>query len=336
MADVAESESVGIALCDETDVRMSVVIPVFNAERHVEAAVRSVLASDLKQIEVIVVDDGSTDRSLSIVSAIEDPRIVVLSLTPSGGPSRPRNTGITRARAPYVALLDADDLMKPDKLSTALAVLERHPQAGIAFADFERIDDDGALLAASTLADYPVFRALPAEGLEDGWHLLRQEHFSRGLLFENFIGTSGVILRKSVLARVGVFDEALTYSEDRDLWFRLAHCCDALYRDVIGHSYRITAGSLSLRPGANQARNRITALRREKDRWTSAAERRQIDRLIAENLAVIAYDHRLNGRRGSALVTWLRVLRTAPSGRYVRGALTALMMPRKILGARNH
>ena len=73
---------------------------------------RSVLASDLREIEVIVLDDGSTDRSLAIVRAIDDPRLQIISLEASGGPSRPRNIGIARARAPYVALLDADDLLK--------------------------------------------------------------------------------------------------------------------------------------------------------------------------------------------------------------------------------
>jgi glycosyltransferase involved in cell wall biosynthesis len=101
--------------------RVSVVMPVHNTERHVEPAVRSVLASDLREIEVIVLDDGSTDRSLAIVRAIDDPRLQIVSLEASGGPSRPRNIGIARARAPHVALLDSDDLLKPDKLSTAVA-----------------------------------------------------------------------------------------------------------------------------------------------------------------------------------------------------------------------
>lgn len=310
-------------------VRVSVVMPVYNAERHVAAAVRSVLDSDLRELELIIIDDGSTDRSLELARSTGDARVVVVSLAPSGGPSRPRNVGIARARAPYIALLDADDLMKPDKLSAAVSLLERYPGAGIAFADYERIDDEGGLLAASTLADYPVFRALPAEVLQDRWRLIRQPDFSRGLLAENFIGTSGVVLRKSVLEQVGAFDESLAYSEDRDLWFRLAHHCDALFRDAVGHSYRIAPGSLTLRPGAHQARQRIIALERERQRWGSAAELRQIDRLVAENLAVIAYDHRVHGRRFSAFAHWLRALRISPQRRYAWGVLTALVTPRK-------
>ena len=91
-------------------VRVSVVMPVHNAAPYVEMAVQSALASDLRQLEVIVVDDGSEDQSAAIVEAISDPRVVLVRTPPSGGPSRPRNIGIARAKAPYVAFLDADDL----------------------------------------------------------------------------------------------------------------------------------------------------------------------------------------------------------------------------------
>jgi len=306
--------------------RVSVIIPVHNAERHVEPAVRSVLASDLRDIEVIVLDDGSTDRSLAIVRAIEDPRLQIISLEASGGPSRPRNIGIARARAPYVAPLDADDLTKSDKLSTTVAALDSHPQAGIAFADYERIDEAGALLERSTLTAYPSFQGLKSSSATNGWRLIQQPEFARGLLYENFIGTSGVVLRKSVLDRIGTFDEKLSYSEDRDLWFRLAHECAALYHNRIGHSYRIAPGSLSLRPGAHQARSRLEALRREKARWHSVPERRQIDRLIAENLAAVAYEYRRSGRRFASVRMFLQALATSPDTRWLRGALGSLLL----------
>ena len=306
--------------------RVSVVMPVHNAERYVEPAVRSVLASDLENIEVLVLDDGSRDRSLSILQAIDDPRLSVICLEASGGPSRPRNIGIARARAPYVALLDADDLMKADKLSTAVAALDEYPAAGIAFADFERIDDAGELLERSTLAAYNVFQGLESIPVLNGWRLIEQPQFARGLLYENFIGTSGVVLRKSVLDRIGWFDETLSYSEDRDLWFRLAHECAALYHNRIGHSYRIAPGSLSLRPGAHQARGRLEALRREKARWNSVPERRQIDRLIAENLAAVAYEYRRSGRRFASVRTFLQALATSPDTRWLRGALGSLLL----------
>jgi len=305
--------------------RVSVVMPVYNAARHLEAAMRSALASDLEDLELIVVDDGSSDESLQIARSVADARVLVITQLASGGPSRPRNVGIARSRAPYIALLDADDLLKPDKLSAAVAALEAHPHAGLAFADYERIDGDGRVLERATLTGYPVFQSLNMRPAGDGWRLIPREQFAHGLLYENFIGTSGVILRRGALEGIGPpFDETLTFSEDRDLWFRLAHNGDALYRERVGHAYRVTPGSLSLRPGAHQARSRIDVLRRERARWDERGARRQIDRLIAENLAVIAYDQRRHGRRFSSAATFLRAAFASPQPRYMRAALGSL------------
>jgi glycosyltransferase involved in cell wall biosynthesis len=311
-------------LADAAGPRVSVVIPVHNAAAHLGTAIGSALSSDLRDLEVIVVDDGSTDASLSIARSLEDPRLIVIQQSASGGPSRPRNVGIARARAPYVAFLDADDQLRPDKLSGAVAALEAHPQAGIAFGDYERIDATGALLCGSVLAAYPELHRLAFRPWGERWRVIPQNEFARGLLYENFIGTSGVVLRRSVLRKVGLFDETLNFSEDRDLWFRIAHECDALYRDAVGHSYRISAGGLTLRPGSRQDRQRIAVLRRERARWTSTRERRQLDRLIAENLGGIAWDHRAHGRRLASIVTFGQAFLTSPSPRWLRGAVRSL------------
>lgn len=306
-------------------VRASVVMPVYNAERYVEMAVRSALASDLTDIEVLVVDDGSKDRSLEIVAGIGDPRVVIVRLRPSGRPSRPRNVGIARARAPYVAFLDADDLVKPTKLSAAVAALDAHPGAGFAFADFERIDAHGTSIEASAIAGYPAFRKIVTESLGQNWYLISQAVLARALLFENFVGTSGVVLRKNLLTEIGPFDDTIVYSEDRDLWFRLAHRCGALYWDRIGHSYRVSPGSLTHGPAIRNARHRITVLQREKERWNDLAARRQLDHLIAENLATIGYEQRLRRHRVGAMAMFAQAFVTSPEIRWLRGMLGSLV-----------
>jgi len=307
-------------------VRVSVVMPVHNAERYVEAAIRSVLASDLSELELVVVDDGSTDRSLEVIQAILDPRLLLIRQDPSGGPSRPRNVGIRHARGAYIALLDSDDLMRPDKLSRAVAAMDENPGAALAFGNYERIDAEGRVLEHSTLSAYPVFAQLVRERLAGGWQRIAQAEFARGLLYENFIGTSGVTLRTSALERVGLFDEELTYSEDRDLWFRLAHVGDALYSDAIGHSYRVFPGSLTFRPGGRQALHRITVLERERLRWSTPTELDQIDRLLAENLSALAYAQRKSGQRLASATSFLRAFRKAPQPRFLRSALGSLVL----------
>jgi glycosyltransferase involved in cell wall biosynthesis len=307
-------------------VRASVVIAAHNVERYVEMAVRSALASDLQEIEVIVIDDGSKDRTPEIVSKIDDPRVVLVRLRPSGGPSRPRNVGIARARAPYVAFLDADDLMKPDKLSATVAALDRHPDAGFAFADFERIGEDGGVIVESVLARYPVFQKLAAEPIEHDWYLISQAELARGLLYENFIGTCGVVVRKDLLTEIGPFDNSLVCSEDRDLWFRLAHRCSALYWDHIGFSYRENPASVSHRPGVRNASNRIIVLLRERERWNDRAARRQLNRLIAENLAALGYEHRhRRHRRLHAIAMFARAFATSPDVRWLRALIGSIV-----------
>jgi glycosyltransferase involved in cell wall biosynthesis len=310
-------------------VRVSVVIPVHNAERYVEAGVRSALASDLSELEIVIVDDGSTDRSAEIVRQIGDPRIILIQTRGSGGPARPRNIGIARARAPYIALLDADDLIKPDKLSSAVAALDRHPEAGFAFADFEKIDANGRILESSVIAQIPAFRELASEPDEDSWRLIPRSELERGLLGANFIGTSGVILRKSVLSDIGVFDESLVYCEDRDLWLRLAHRCSALYREQIGHSYRVAPGSLTYKPTLRTARDRITVFRREKARRKTRHERRQLDRQIAENLATIGYEYRRSRKSVRSAASFLQAFVTHPDVRWMRALVGSLVLWRR-------
>jgi glycosyltransferase involved in cell wall biosynthesis len=306
-------------------VRVSVVMALYNAESYVRPAIGSALASDLRQLEVIVVDDGSRDASAQVVAAIDDARVTLVRSSASGGPSRPRNTGIARARAPYIALLDADDLLKPHKLSAAIAALERHPQAGFAFGDFERIDAHGELLEASTLAGYPMFQSLAAVELQPPWRLIPQAELARGLLYENFIGTSGVVMRKELLDEIGGFDETLVCSEDRDLWFRAAHHGAALYCNEVGHSYRVIPSSLSHGPVIRNARCRIAVLQREKARWTDAAARAQVKQLITENLANIAFAYWQSRRRFAAVLLFLQVFARSGQLRWLRGAFGSLL-----------
>jgi glycosyltransferase involved in cell wall biosynthesis len=290
-----------------------VVIPAHNAERYIAASVRSALAAGIPEVEVLVVDDGSTDQTAAAVHAIPDPRITVISIAASGGPSRPRNIGIGQARAPYVSLLDADDLLKPGKLAASVAALERCPSAGFAFGDYEKIDQDGKIFESSVLRAYPHFRAIESQTTGEGWHLIPQRALSWGLLHENFIGTSGVVLRRELALAVGLFDEAIFFGEDADFWFRLAHRADALYCESIGHSYRVHSAGLSgaSAPSRNAA-SRIRVLSREQSRWRERAARRQLDRRIANNLEVIGYQHRLRRERWQAVRSYLHACVLSP------------------------
>jgi glycosyltransferase involved in cell wall biosynthesis len=308
--------------------RVSVVIPVHDAEADVEAALRSALGSDLHELEVVVVENGSTDQSAAIVANIRDPRVVTVRLRPSKGASRPRNVGIARARAPYVAFLEPDDLIKDDRLSAAVSALDRYPEAGFAFADFEHIDTSGKVIQPSAIADFPRFRTITSVPVEGDWRLIPQAQLARALLYENFIGTSGVVLRKELLTEIGPFNESTAYSEDLDLWFRLAHRCGALYSNHVGHSYRVRPGSVSDGSRARNARDRITVLRREKNRWSDREARRQLDRLMAQNFAVMGYEERNRRHRLRSIAMFAHAFATFPDVRWLRGMLGSILSQR--------
>jgi len=306
--------------------RVSVVMPAYNTEPYIAAAVRSALEAGVPEVEVLVVDDGSTDGTLAAVRGIGDPRVIVIEAPRSGGPSRPRNIGLARARAPYVSMLDSDDVLKPGKLAASVAALQRCPTAGFAFGDYESMDEDGNVFETSCAYAYPVFRALKSEPAGEGWRLIPQRELARGLLYENFIGTSGVVLRKDLAVRLGGFYEELPNADDIDLWYRLAHCCDALYSPTVGHSYRVRAASVVRGPRIRNALSSIKVRKREKARWRDRAARRQLDRRIAEFLGVIGYEQRLQKERWSAVKSYLHAFAISPESRWLAALVAAALL----------
>lgn len=306
--------------------RVSVVMPAYNIEPYIAAAVRSALAAGLSDVEVLVVDDGSTDGTVAAVRAIDDARVTVIETARSGGPSRPRNIGLAQARAPYVSMLDSDDLLKPDKLAASVAALEACPSAGLAFGDYEKMDPEGNVFETSFVYDYPVFQGLAWLPAGDDWRLIQQRELARGLLYENFIGTSGVVMRTELVRRLGGFLEEIPNGDDLDLWFRLAHCCDALYSPRVGHSYRMRAGSVVRGPRIRNALSSIKVMEREKARWQERGPRRQLDRRIAEYLAVIGFQQRQQQQRWSAARSYLRAYATYPERRWLAASVAAALL----------
>ena len=108
----------------------SIVMPVWNKEEYVAATLTAALAQSFADFELIVVDDGSADRSMAIVRGFDDPRIRIL-VQANAGPGRARNAGIAAARHDWIAFLDADDLWLPDHLDELDRIRSRHPEAGL-------------------------------------------------------------------------------------------------------------------------------------------------------------------------------------------------------------
>ena len=184
---------------------VSVVIPTYNRARVIGETIESVLAQELRDFELIIVSDGSTDGTEAVVESYRDARITLVKQENSGGPARPRNTGVAHARGKYVAFCDDDDLWMPSKLRRQVEVMEQHPEAALCFTGGEAFGD-GAQLAQRALK----------RGVD-------KAHF-RALLYSNYIANSSVLVRRSVLAEVGPFnvERFLHGAEDYEMWLRIA------------------------------------------------------------------------------------------------------------------
>ncbi len=182
---------------------ISVVIPVYNGAKTIRETIASVLAQSFEDLEVLVINDGSTDETGEIVQRIADPRLKLLNY-PNAGLAASRNRGIHRAKGEYISFIDADDLWTPDKLAAQYQALQEHPQAQVAYSWTDWIDLDDRLIR-------PAAR-LSFEG-----------RVYEYLVLLDFLGCgSNPLIRREFLLHVGGFDESLPAAEDWDLWIRLA------------------------------------------------------------------------------------------------------------------
>lgn len=187
---------------------VSVIIPAFNAEKYIRQAVTSALAQTIRDIEVIVVDDGSTDGTESVINALTDKRVKYL-YQENRERSAARNHGIAMAAGEYLAFLDADDWWEPTKLEKQLALFENNPLLGLAGCWLQPIAPGGELLPS-------------LKGSLDPSETNGASVFER-LLFGGLPGPgSTVIVPRSVIAETGDFRTDLRYGEDWEFALRTA------------------------------------------------------------------------------------------------------------------
>lgn len=215
---------------------VSVVMPVWNGERHLAEAIDSVLAQTWQPLELVIVDDGSEDDSRAIVDryAAADARVRPI-FAPHRGLVATLNTGCAAARGTYLARLDADDIALPDRLTQQVAYLERHPDVALAGAAFQYITVTGQRTASVV---YP-----PCDN-----RTIRQR-----LRQANCFCHSAVTMRADVFARVGGYRPLCTEAQDYDLWMRMADAHQLANIPVVLVLYRIHARQVSLTRVERQA-----------------------------------------------------------------------------------
>ena len=216
----------------------SVVIPLYNKQNSIAATLQSVFAQTYTNYEIIVVDDGSTDRSAEVAEATLlasrlSPLAFRLIRKPNGGVCSARNRGIQEAKYDYIALLDGDDLWDEHYLEEQVKLIQDFPEAkmwGINFAE---------------MSNGELIRKLPT-GLPDGYRGYVENYFQMPGRISDLYCSSSVVISKEVLDEVGYFDERIKYAEDSDMWFRIIATYPVVFYDRYMAFYQYDAENRAL------------------------------------------------------------------------------------------
>jgi glycosyltransferase involved in cell wall biosynthesis len=213
-------------LTSESWPRVSVVIPAYNSEKTIARAIQSALAQEYPSVEILVVDDGSSDRTRQAVEKFGPP--VHYLWQENRGAAAARNRGILAAQGEFVAFLDADDEWLSGRIREGVAPMLQDASIGSTFCRLYRVYPDGS-------------RDIYGEAYE------KCRTFPRLLWPSGYVQTSAATCRKSALDQVGYFDESLRSHEDLDLWIRLEEAFQVREIEKPLVLFHETSGSLSKR-----------------------------------------------------------------------------------------
>lgn len=303
----------------ENNPLVSVVIPMYNAGRYITQAVDSVLAQTYRPIEILVVDDGSTDDSAAILQAYGS-RIRYLHQK-NQGQSIARNRGITESQGELVAFLDADDFWLPDKIARQVDSLSRAPRAGLAHTDVLFLEN-----STGQRSHRPSRKAEYVGNCSD-------------LLFrQNKLTISSVLLRKECLTQVGLFDGVFRYTDDYDMWLRIAPHYEFCYVDEPLVIYRLHHTNIS-RCTLEMTRDELYVLDkalRQSPSYRSVVGPRQVRHRQYEVLAFLGYLYYAEGNYSTAHHYLSRALRLKCPDLYTTGRWALTLFPEPMVGFLRH
>ena len=222
---------------------ISVVMPVYNCQNYVDEAINSVLSQTYKHFELIIIDDGSKDKTLAKVEkyAKNDKRIRVFVNKENMGIGATLNIGLEHAKGVYIARMDGDDTCAPSRFEKELMYLEKHPEKDLVFTDLTYIDEKGKQFGK---------RKYTLQGLH------------KRIQKESPIAHATVLFKKSILNKTGMYNSAFDGAEDYDLWIRMhlagirfGHLAELLY------DYRMQPGSTKYRGITKQLKKVIKVKR---------------------------------------------------------------------------
>lgn len=204
--------------------KISVIIPLYNKERHIERTLQSVLEQSYKNYEIIVIDDGSTDKGPEIVKNYLSPQLKLLTQK-NRGVSAARNRGLKMAEGDLLTFLDADDTWQPEFLETIASLYNKYPEAGLYATSYQFKEEDGGIVKAEQFMDY-----------NDGQELLIYNYF-RASFLDPLVHISSLAVSREFALKVGGFDPVLKMGEDTVFQIRLAVDNPIVFKNIIGSIY---------------------------------------------------------------------------------------------------
>ena len=220
--------------------RCTVLMPVYNCEPYLAAAIQSILDQTFPDFHLLIVDDGSTDHSPEIASAFADARITVVRNETNQGIVAALNRGLAAIQTEYIARMDGDDLAVPDRLARQIETMDAHPEIGLCGGEVARFHPDGT-----------------SQGVQPWMRPLTHTAIQFQLLFHNPICHITVMLRRSVMAHHGLtYSAQYPYAEDYELWTRLGQRTRLANIPQLLARYRLHSDSSSARHRTEQRRSR--------------------------------------------------------------------------------
>lgn len=328
--------------------RLSVVVPTYNAAKTIASTLDSILAQELAPVDIIVVDDGSKDNTRDVLGPYADR--VRLVFQQNSGVSAARNRGVAEAQGDWVAFCDADDLFHHDKLTIVGSAIEAVPDAALVFHDFWSIEENRVVDARSTHSKYsmfPLFKELDltmSEILPDRRVVATiSKDFPiveawlgrpfRWLMLGNVLMPSTVSVRKSTFLAAGGFDRDFRYAEDTEFFLRFAKQTEFLWIDAALTGYRRAPGTLLTGNMMATMKNAMRAVVKHcvEDELVMRADPIWVRSALARRYARLAYfclsELQLSDARSNAL----NALRYDPISARAWGVLVAALLPTRLL-----
>jgi len=227
--------------------KITVLLPVYNAKPYLHDAIHSVLDQTYKNIELLIIDDGSTDGSVDIIRSFKDPRIVFLQHVANNGLIATLNEGLEKARGEYIARMDADDIWtNPQKLEKQLEYFDHSPDCVLVGTWATLIDEDGSSLGSIR---YPY---------EDS-------AIRKHLLMKNYFVHPSVLFKKDAALKAGGFSISEKHVEDYGLWLRLGTYGTFANIPEYLMAYRVHGASVSRQNKLEQIQNSFKLVKMHAD-----------------------------------------------------------------------